>query len=880
MAVLLKNLYSIINGIQDAKDKQRAFTFIEFIKEFGYDNTTSSFLNDYKSYLLLWSNSKNNESLLSNEEFIRQSLIDTLKSIVLTYSSYEEQDFIANINWEDEEHRKVIIPLFAEKLRMLCEFYKNKRQEACTIVDKNKFKGSKTSLEQIIYDKIIDFYFENRNLSIQNSKIKEDLQNNLSISIEQYVDIYSSYFDIPREQKFTDKTRKKFINSNINTPRYEDYIEVAKVISDTLFSGEVYLEEIPLIAQIGLDLSQNCAGDVATLRDALLNEATINLISINDQIALRRKLYEKYLGCDLYYIYCDTKDNIYIDLLTKAENPSGNLLNCGTADTAVVEANDFKLLHNIGLFFKPDKTGIIKVSADNYKWEIDKSKLTEETFYVFPDPNKCGDIGNNKSQNYPLVFEYKLDSYIKNISSGWAKDEPLVYLSSPTWNTYYSNQDRDFILNHNEDFNYSFTSLANCGILRDYQKDLYGNEYGLFKGYTYSPNSNELYINSEIDIPEVSFDSEIIEGDQGNLLNGGYYRDPRITSIKNKFPHDIALRISDDYRWSGIKINASNFTTPPSVIKNRITLGNFLPSAKITYIDHYQKISEEIKKSRTSDATRALTTNTKYCSVINDRFVSKLKSLNISIISEKDNLLNLKYKIGKFYIKEPNKFPKEVPLYSLKDDNGISNSLSIKNVVSYGIFENLLILEEENLIHFFKQEISEEIRFYEICEPIVIKNNQSFKILYNESKNKLIIAILTQNESASRGSYTKTSLLIKEFNLETFKLTTFIDTATDIIPEDKIDNFDYLTAHSKIKDVIFTYNNELEIYLLAYLLNNNGSPYLYQHQFKMFSPERFWKTLESSVTFNYNNKDIKYIFNEVITAPDNNGITFFVEDNG
>ena len=52
MAVLLKHIYSIINNKRDAKDNERAFTFIEFIKEFGYDNSTSSFINDYKTYLL------------------------------------------------------------------------------------------------------------------------------------------------------------------------------------------------------------------------------------------------------------------------------------------------------------------------------------------------------------------------------------------------------------------------------------------------------------------------------------------------------------------------------------------------------------------------------------------------------------------------------------------------------------------------------------------------------------------------------------------------------------------------------------------------------------------------------------------------------------
>ena len=380
----LQNLYSIINNKLDAKDALRSFTFIEFIKEFGYDNTTSSFLNDYKEYLSLWAKKKSSNAEMSDSEFVRNSLIDTLKSIVLTYSSYEEQDFISNMDWNNEMHRRAIIPFFADKIKKICDFYKTKREEAPLIINKNKFKGSKQSLEQIIYDKIVDFYFINKDLRPQIA----ELQNNLTISVEQYVDVYSDYFDIPRHKKCDDASRAAFITANINNVNYEDYINVSKMVSEILFAGEVYLEEIPLIAQLSLDLSQKCAGDVSTLRDKLLSNATINLVSLNDQIALRRRLYEKFLGCDLYYIYCEDKSNVFIDVLTKADNPSGNLLNCGTADTATVEADALKLISNIGLFFKPDKTGILKVNADNFAWEIDKDKLSEDTFYVFPDPNK------------------------------------------------------------------------------------------------------------------------------------------------------------------------------------------------------------------------------------------------------------------------------------------------------------------------------------------------------------------------------------------------------------------------------------------------------------------------------------------------------------
>ena len=88
MAVLLKNIYSIINDKHDAKDFERAFTFIEFIKEFGYDNTTYSFVNDYKTYLSLWANKKESKKGKNDVEFIRENLIDTLKSIISAFCGH------------------------------------------------------------------------------------------------------------------------------------------------------------------------------------------------------------------------------------------------------------------------------------------------------------------------------------------------------------------------------------------------------------------------------------------------------------------------------------------------------------------------------------------------------------------------------------------------------------------------------------------------------------------------------------------------------------------------------------------------------------------------------------------------------------------------
>lgn len=487
----LDSLYSIINSYSSAKDSKRAFTFIEFIKEFGYNNSPDSFLNYYIEYLQRWNKTKSDSSL-SDKEFIRSSIIDTLKSIILNYSSYEEQDFLANLDWDNAEYRSAILPFFAEKIKDICQLLKKKRAEAPYIINRYDIKGTRKSLEQIIYNKILEFYFQNKNLE----SFVDEIKDNLSISIEQFVDVYSDYFDVPRYYAFDDAEkqrlmdtyihnpiRKKYISANINDVEYEYFLNITKVLNDILIPNETLIEELPITAKLGLDLSSNCAGDAAKLRDDLLYNATINQLSLNDQMGLRQRLYKKYLGCDLYYIYCDDNGNVTSDILVRADNPSGNLLNCGTADIGVIDNNEIELLSNIGLFFHPDKMGILKLHVNEYRWEIDPDKLTPGNVYIFPDPNRQGNIGKNKKSDYPLIIQCDYSPYIRNVSSGLAANEPLILCGDTSANTYFSRQDKDYLMHKNIDFDYSFTSLLNYGIFSKYSTDIFGNEYGLVIEY-------------------------------------------------------------------------------------------------------------------------------------------------------------------------------------------------------------------------------------------------------------------------------------------------------------------------------------------------------------------------------------------------------------
>jgi hypothetical protein len=85
----LDSIVSIINGYLYAKDTDRVFTYIEFIKMFGYENDTNTFITIYKDYVTRWAAIKKQSINISDDDFVMTKMVDILKSITLDYSSYE-----------------------------------------------------------------------------------------------------------------------------------------------------------------------------------------------------------------------------------------------------------------------------------------------------------------------------------------------------------------------------------------------------------------------------------------------------------------------------------------------------------------------------------------------------------------------------------------------------------------------------------------------------------------------------------------------------------------------------------------------------------------------------------------------------------------------
>lgn len=916
----LNQIASIINGHVNAKDSESVFTYIEFVKMYGFENDTNTFIGDYKDYVTRWANIKKSSIQISDDDFVMARMVDILKSITLDYSSYEQQDFIAHIDLYNKSHLKALSALYSRKIRQITEFYRKKRNQSVTVIRKNSMKGSKKSIEQIIYEKVFDFVFSNRNIVPSYKNIKRDLV----ISVENYVDTYSEYFDIPRQKEFTDKTRADMLSANMNDVDFRVYLEIELVISQILFSGDVYLQEIPLVAQVGVDLSQSCVGDMLALKNNLMANTQVNQVDLNEQVALKRKLYEKFLGCDLWYMYVDLQGNITMDVLCKAQNPTGNLLNCGTADTATIENQNLTLLSHIGLFFKPDKTSILKVNAKDYTWSVDMDVIQNDTMYVFPDPNKYGDIGNNKQATYPLIMQYRYDYDIRNLSSGEAANDPIKFITDQGWYSYYSKQDQDFRNTSNTNYQYMFTWLANRGFIANYQQDIWGNHFGILKGFevVYKKDSQGNIIGvDKIIVEEDYIESEIksynsIVTGKGLLLNGGYFEHPFRSGVP--FDYNKVLTLNQYYNWSGIKIKNNNLFYPHTV--NTINYGTFERNLRYDnrycYVDNFQ--NKEIEYQNVQDLDDIIT------DVILEFSTSNVyDSGEITIERRRSNFKDIHSMSGQFFIKTLADIQKRPE--RLEDVFYWVDWEDIGNPFNFFISINTLVVETQKCYAFipYSYDGVEIINTLGVKQLYVIEKNKdkTYSMLYVESDRKVYILEISimndetqsyiiptiyqfsdkdykmvhmidlyslaykseyQNSKVDKEKLFKNTIEQKKYIWQNNKYQKFLLYLNeDFIDKDEyypsIQDFEipYYIKQNKIQNVAFSYNSSMKVFLLSFVIrDNNGTPYIYEYKFKCDTVDYFLGSLNSSIytiksvtDANGQIDDVNYVYNNTLSYP-------------
>jgi hypothetical protein len=464
-----------------AKDNTTPFSFLEFITTTKVDYSPEEYNNFYINYLQDWTNSKNttrdNQSLSYVDYYVA-----FIKEIIVTFSTAKERKFLNNIDYSDASDLDVAIPFLVEKIRQVILFYKNKRDEAKYSIERNKIKGTETSLEKGLYDNIYNYIFSAQD-DPQYSTLGftlSSISKYLTIDIEEYIDVYGSYFDLPLSEEESDfsaanGTLKEYYTSNYVPVDVKLFFTSSQY--EEIFGSVAFLVEIPLIANVSLKFDPVCD---PTNPLTLLNNSKVTGLTNSDLLVLKKKLLEKYLGTDLYYI--DTTGGaINSGLLIKAVNPSNNIHNLQVASTPTVRSSEVKLLRDVGLFFTPDTQGIFQLVSNNFGFTIDESKLESNKIYVFPDPDKYGNVTINNLSASPLVYIHDYRPDVRNVSSGFALGIPKIQSSDQTFSPYYATEQSTINSYNDFEINLNFSDLYNKGYITKIQYDIYGNEYALFK---------------------------------------------------------------------------------------------------------------------------------------------------------------------------------------------------------------------------------------------------------------------------------------------------------------------------------------------------------------------------------------------------------------
>jgi len=493
-----------------ARDNTTPFTFLEFITTTKVDYSPEEYNNFYINYLKDWSASKNTTRDSQSLSYV-DYYITFIKEIIVTFSTTKERKFLNKIDFSDPADLDVAIPFLVEKIRQVILFYKNKRDDAKYSIDRNKIKGTETSLEKGLYDNIYNYVFSAQDdpqystLGFTLSSISKYLK----VDIEEYIDVYGSYFDLPLDKEESDfnaanGTLKDYYTSNYVPVDVKLFFTSSQY--EEIFGSVAFLIEIPLIANVSLKYDPVC------------DPSKVTGLTNSDLLILKKKLLEKYLGTDLYYI--DTTGGVVsTGLLIKASNPSNNIHNLQVVATPTVRSDAVKLLRNVGLFFTPDTQGIFRLASNNFGYTVDESKLESNKIYVFPDPNRYGNVTINNLADSPLVYIHDYRPDVRDISSGFAVGIPKVQPNDQTFSPYYVTEQSIVNTFNNFEINLNFSDLYNKGYITKIQYDIYGNEYALFKD-EFGQTFKTIEVQSESLTSDTAF--------KYLQLDGYIFRDPNL----------------------------------------------------------------------------------------------------------------------------------------------------------------------------------------------------------------------------------------------------------------------------------------------------------------------------------------------------------------
>ena len=466
---------------QSPIDSNEPLTFIEWAKFGGETITagTEEYLTRYSSYLNNWFTQKN-ISRDNSQATLQKLYISLINDIVINYSTVDEQRFLKNIDPTNQRDLAAAVPFFAKKLKDICLYYSTLRDKVQNTALANNLNGSNYGVQKLIYNAIIevvatdDYVRDTSSLYTAISSIK----NNTVVEVEDIYDLCSNYYDIApvapaSAYGSTNDERSKYFSLNqYNIDPYL-FLNIDESILRAIFKYPFYL--IELGKNFTIDPAVN-SSQLGFLKDSnytkLINVEQPESLNLIDQ----KDFITKFIGTDFYYLQTNSTGSIGTSgILFEAESEFANILNKRYPSVAAVPSEEFlKTGKEVGLFFKPDKQGLLHFT--NFKFTPTlKDTLDPNTVYYFPDPSKYGNITSNTQQDFQTPFTFREDTHFNKIdfSNQYAFGDVK---SDPQLHTFRAYQSREQSLN-----------ISNFGVVR------YSDSQEFFKG-----EKKNLWANSDV----------------------------------------------------------------------------------------------------------------------------------------------------------------------------------------------------------------------------------------------------------------------------------------------------------------------------------------------------------------------------------------------
>jgi len=513
-----QNLYAVDNN------KPLPFTAWLSYNNALYEDT-GSYLKNYQAYVNDWFAANSSKSD-GRGDFTRSLYVDLIKEISINFTTPDEKRFLTNLNFTNSRDMATALPFFSKKIKDVCLYFSSVRDHVKHASVQHNLRGSTFGIETVLYNELLrylsteDSYITLRSLGMSLTAIRDSL----SFKIEELYDRYSNYFDVNPQTPLSAYdssygTRKEFFGANVIDvdPYLFTNLEgtISTAITNAITAYPFYLNELGTLFTVNPKVS---ADQLYYLQDSdfisTINDASLENLNILN----KRLLTQKFIGTDYYYLSTgNTATSIVSGLLFKAANDYANFANKRYPSIAAVPSNKFLIKPTeLGLFFKPDKLGILTFTNFNFYPTIDIEKLAPNSLYVFPDPFKQGNISAETGSVFdtPLKFVEDItltksdasnnysfgdiisDSKLQLFRGYQSREQTLEYshqgLSRYTDPTDFFQGERKNLWANNDIFPqkpagfYDIDARTKALLpinetLVQYKSDVFGNDYGLYK---------------------------------------------------------------------------------------------------------------------------------------------------------------------------------------------------------------------------------------------------------------------------------------------------------------------------------------------------------------------------------------------------------------